>query len=566
MRIPFSSLQFQEKDGKVEMGITTWRWIARKNETDIFPAIPPDWGEWSMWKPSQSQRIQQEQVKRKKPLYIAPYLLAGYNEAHELNEQNQGYTNQHKTIKEAGLDLKYGLTKNLTLDLTANTDFAQVEADDQIVNLTRFSVFFPEKRVFFQERSGIFDFDFGRAEKLFYTRRIGLRADQQVRIYGGARLVGRVGQWDLGFMDMQTGPTDTIASENFGVLRVRRNVLNDRSNVGAIITNQMDFNGNYNTTYGFDTELLLGKKEFLTFRVAQTLQNNKPNDLLSMDPTRVWISMSRQEYKGFTYGISYSRAGQDFNPSMGFQSRENFTRTGARLSYGIISQADSKLQRHSVLYRHQMFFGNATKALETYDGGLSWDFLTKSGYFGEFGFSYNYEYLLEDLEFTDNIAIPKGFYRFPNLVGTFSTPDSRAAALMTEASSGPFYDGYRHSIELTPTFNVSSSLEITGVYQFNHLNFKTRQAKEDIHIARIKVLYMLDTKFSISSVIQLNSSSHTLLGNVRLRYNPKEGNDFYIVYNDDWNTNRDFHDFDAPRLPFSNARSILVKYTYTLNL
>ncbi|MFB0518306.1 MAG: DUF5916 domain-containing protein, partial [Acidobacteriota bacterium] len=175
-RIPFSSLRFQDINGRVVMSIISWRYIARKAEWVIFPAIPPNWGFYSILKPSQAQEVVFEGLYRRKPLYIAPYLLGGFGQSFELNEGETGYQRVENLAHEVGLDVKYGLTSNLTLDVTLNTDFAQVEADDQQINLTRFSLFFPEKRLFFQERSSNFDFNFetGEPNRLFYSRRIGI--------------------------------------------------------------------------------------------------------------------------------------------------------------------------------------------------------------------------------------------------------------------------------------------------------------------------------------------------------------------------------------------------------
>ena len=161
MRIPFSSLRFQEKDGQVVMGIIASRFMAKHNENAIYPAIPYDWGPWSGWKPSQAQEVVFKDLRAKKPVYLAPYVLGGYEQTNDLNETNTNYLRDDDLVAEAGLDFKYGLTNNLTMDLTVNTDFAQVEADNQQINLTRFSLFFPEKRLFFQERSSTFDFNLG---------------------------------------------------------------------------------------------------------------------------------------------------------------------------------------------------------------------------------------------------------------------------------------------------------------------------------------------------------------------------------------------------------------------
>ena len=148
MRVPLSSLRFQDEDGRVVMGVISWRWIARKNEVTTFPAIRPDSGFRPSWKPSRAQEVVLEGVRSRKPLYIAPYTLGGYSQVFDLNDEETDYQKQNDPVIEAGLDIKYGLSSNLTLDLTVNTDFAQVEADDVQVNLTRFSLFSPKKGFF----------------------------------------------------------------------------------------------------------------------------------------------------------------------------------------------------------------------------------------------------------------------------------------------------------------------------------------------------------------------------------------------------------------------------------
>ena len=185
MRIPLSSLRFQVVDGKVEMGMIAWRWIAQRNETDIFPTdLSQEVGGWSAFKPSRARKVVLRGVRARRPVYFAPYVLGGFGQVWDLNDPETAYERSDDPVYEAGGDLKLSLTSNLTLDLTVNTDFAQVEADDAQVNLTRFSLFFPEKRLFFQERSSIFEVSMG-PNQVFYSRRIGLRDGEPTRIYGG---------------------------------------------------------------------------------------------------------------------------------------------------------------------------------------------------------------------------------------------------------------------------------------------------------------------------------------------------------------------------------------------
>ena len=189
MRIPFSSLGFQDAHGRVVMGIGVYRFIARKNERHAFPAIPPSYGPLAFAKPSRFTPMVLEGVHRRQPVYVTPYALGGASRAAALDAAGTGYRFADDVTHEGGLDLRLSPTSNLTLDLTANTDFAQVEADDQQINLTRFSLFFPEKRQFFQERGAIFDFSLGDFDRLFHSRRIGLVEEVPIRLLGGARLV-----------------------------------------------------------------------------------------------------------------------------------------------------------------------------------------------------------------------------------------------------------------------------------------------------------------------------------------------------------------------------------------
>jgi hypothetical protein len=284
MRIPFSSLIFKTVKGVATMGIILQRSISSNNETDMYPAIENKYSYSAFIKPSQAAKITIEGAEPTKPVYIAPYVLGGFSRDQVLNETKTGYIRKDKLQYNAGLDVKYNINSNLTLDLTANTDFAQIEADDYQVNLTRFSLFFPEKRKFFQERSGLFDFRLGGMyDNLFYSRNIGLVGGNQVDIYGGARLTGNVGKWDLGFLEMQTAPYDTLPGENFSVLRMRRQVINPNSYIGGIFTTRIGMSGAQNYVYGIDGIFKLFGDDYLNVKWAQTYDNKANSMLNSLD-------------------------------------------------------------------------------------------------------------------------------------------------------------------------------------------------------------------------------------------------------------------------------------------
>ena len=476
-RIPFSSLRFQDKDGDVVMGLIAWRWIARKNETIIFPAFPPNWN-WSMFKPSQAKEIVLSGIQSRKPLYIAPYILGGYGQTFDLNDQETAYQKTNDPVFEAGLDIKYGLTSNLTLDISLNTDFAQVEADDQQVNLTRFSLFFPEKRLFFQERSSTFDFSFGGPNRLFYSRQIGIYDETPVRIYGGVRLIGRVGAWDLGLMSMQTAPVkdEDLPSENFVVARLRRRVFNPFSYVGGIVTSRIGMDGTYNVAYGLDGIFRLFGDDYLKINWAQTFEDDKKNKLFSLEPARLTVGWQRRNIKGFSYDLSYSYCGELYNPEMGFEIRENYTHFGNRIQYGWIPGENAKLMNHNIFLQGFVFISNDDKSVESLEIGPGWSYSTKVGAFGNINFKYFYEDVSEGFLFyeeddedeePEDPDVPVGQYRFFGLDATYATPWNRQVAFLTNLYAGTFYDGWRTSLSLIPRWCISSSFELSGTYQFN---------------------------------------------------------------------------------------------------
>lgn len=563
IRIPLSSLRFQEEDGCVVMGLIAWRWIARKVELITFPAISPDLGAWSAWKPSQAHEVTLEGVKGKNPFYITPYLLGGYGQTFELNEMETSYERIENPALEAGLDVKFGLLSNLTMDLTVNTDFAQVEADDMQINLTRFSLFFPEKRLFFLERGSIFDFNLEESNRLFYSRRIGLHEGEPVRIYGGARLIGRIGQWDLGFMDMQTAPADDLSSENFGVLRFRRRVFNPYSYLGGIVTTRLGTDGTYNVALGADGIIRVIGDDYFSFHLAHTFENGQEQQDSTFYPSRLGFNWERRTYKGLGYNLSFSRTGEDFNPGIGFLMRSDNKRYGAKILHGWLPGEESFLQSHNIYLRSIIFTRNADNRVESAEIGPGWEFSTKSGWYGIFALKMYHEDVTEEFELSDEVEIPAGEYTYFGLKGVFNTPMGRLLFAEGMIDAGSFYDGDRISLTLSPKWSVSSGLELSGMYQINRIDFRDRKKDLTAHIARIRIVLMPSTKISATAFIQYNSAVDSLTANIRLRYNPREGNDLYIVYNDGLNTDRLR---EVPHLPFSSGRTILIKYSYTFNL
>lgn len=570
IRIPFSSIRFKEKDGKVIMGMICIRNIAHKNEVDIFPAIPPNWGESSAYRPSKAQEIVLEGLKSRKPFYIAPYVIGGTQLDNVLNTTSDGYKLQKNPTLNAGLDVKYGLTNNLTMDLTVNTDFAQVEADDEQINLTRFSLFFPEKRTFFQERSSVFAFDFEPGGSLFYSRRIGLNAGQQIPIYGGARVTGMIGKWDIGFINMQThavnqgaGELNPLASENFGIVRLRRQVLNENSYIGGIATTRLGTDGSYNTAYGVDGIFKISENDYLNIKVAQVMDKNYRNKVMSLDPTELFLTWSRFNMKGLNYNFTYARSGKDFNPGVGFFARNNYTHFYGDIGYGWIPGEASPLQSHGIGINAISYFDNVTGSAQSLQTGPMYNFNFKSGYSGMISVSHYYENVADTFSFSGKAYVPSGRYGFNEIETHLNSPKTNRFVLGVDFWGGSFYDGSRITFGAEPSWNIGSTLQLGLKYNHNILHFSSRGQSFNGAVAGFKALIMISTKISVSTFIQYNSAENNVLTNFRFRYNPREGNDFFIVLNEGRST---YRDIENPRLPLYNNRSVLLKYTYTFTL
>jgi hypothetical protein len=456
------------------------------------------------------------------------------------------------------------------MDLTINTDFAQVEADNEQINLTRFSLFFPEKRTFFQERSSVFAFDFEPGSSLFYSRKIGLNAGEQVPIYGGARITGMAGKWDIGFLDMQTqainqeaGAPDALASENFGILRLRRQLVNENSYVGGIVTSRIGTDGSYNTAYGLDGIFKLSENDYLDVKLAQVMDKSLQNKMFSLDPTRLYLSWNRFNQKGLNYGFTYSRSGKNFDPKIGFQMRNNYAHYYGGLGYGWIPGETSSLQNHQLGINAITFTDNADNSIQSFETGMMYDFRFKSGYSGMFSIKHIYENVADTFNFSKDAYVPAGKYGFNELETHLNSPQTNKILIGVDVFAGSFYDGTRFTIGTEPSWNVGSSLQLGLNYEHNFLYFTNRNQKFSGGIAGFKALVMINTRLSLSTFIQYNSAENAVITNFRFRYNPREGNDFYIVFNEGRNT---YRDIENPRLPLFNNRSVLLKYTYTFTL
>ncbi|UCC74619.1 MAG: carbohydrate binding family 9 domain-containing protein [Gemmatimonadota bacterium] len=556
VRVPFSSLGYEVRGERVVMGLIVGRYISRKDEKYTYPAIPPNWALADI-KPSQAQDVVLTGVGERAPLYVTPYLLGGVDRTRSLSEPVGPPGTE--TTGRVGLDVKYGLTNNLTLDLTINTDFAQVEADDQQVNLTRFDLFFPEKRRFFQERSSVFQFITGDEGRLFHSRRVGLTEEgEALPILAGARVTGRVGAWDVGVMDMQVDAAAGRPGENDAALRVRRAVLNSSSAVGGMVTGRATTNGEVDVSYGADALLNLFGDDYLTLQWAQSYNyDDGPASALDRALTRVF--WQRRSLNGLGYEIEAARSGSAYEPRLGFEGRDDYTALKSNFTYawqpdgGVVS-------RHKGWVTSRLFLRNGDGSVESALQRLRWSIDFRGGSFFNVALNFEYENLDELLEFSEDAFVPAGSYFGPNVFLYYR--HSPGAQLNGDAvlHVGTLMDGWRGRLSLRPAWVVSSQLTLSTEYTFHRLWFPGRGQRFDADISRLRLQAALNTRLFADAFLQYNMAAERFAANLRVRYRFSEGRDLYLVYDETQDLGRLSEDLVVAG---KSDRRVLIKYEHT---
>jgi hypothetical protein len=559
VRIPFSTLGFQTAaDGSATMGLTLTRLVSRLEERVTFPAIDP---KSEFRRPSLAQDVVLRDVRSHKPLYVTPYALSGAGR-HTVASPGAGFTKVHDRSREAGLDVRYPMSSNLTLDATFNTDFAQVEADDQQVNLDRFPLFYPDRRRFFQERSEIFDFPMGGQDRLFHSRRIGLTpAFTPVPILGGVRLTGRAAGWDLGLLEMQTREEGPTPSENFGVLRLRRPVLNPYSNAGLMLTSY-DGGGRQNLAFAADGLLRLWGDDYLTTRIASTMDDRDPATVSMISRSHFYSTLQRRTQRGLAYTVNFTRSGSDFRPELGFQPRRNYTSANLLINHFTFTDKHPILRR---VYPGMLAFSNwrnTDHALESgqYAVWVQWD--TKKGGGGWLEPKLFQENVQTAFTIGNKVSIPAGAYSFADFQVFLSMGSGAKLRTAMDLRSGTYFDGQRTQLILTPTWNASKHLELGTDYQITALRFPVRNQSVDLHVARLRIRTALNAATSGNAFIQYNSTLNRMDFNMRFRYAFAEGTDLWVVYNEGLDTDRSSDPLGV-QSPLSLARTLIVKYSHT---
>jgi hypothetical protein len=515
--VPFRSLRFKPPapGEEVVFGIGFKRNIPRKNEEVLWPFVPND----STWyRPAELGHLRgMRNIQPGRSVEIRPYTLGS------LTQNRQERSTEQRV--DVGLDAKWGVTSGLTADFTVNTDFAQEEADIQQINFTRFSLFFPEKRQFFLEGERMFQFGVPREADLVFTRRIGLSAGGEVvPILGGARLSGRQGRMSIGAMSLQTDELGDLPSENFAVIRLRRDVFT-RSSIGALFTSRQG-GGYFNRVYGADANLF--------FRQVWSAEAFVARMDDSGDTQGAHAAYGRFSYDADRQGLNYEYLdlGERFRPGVGFVRRPNSRQHTGSLRYSPRPDLSWIRQFHFVgsLY----YVTDQRNVLESRERSLRAQANLESGDIISLEYANRLESINAPFRLRPTIIIPPGTYRFDSVQIRLSSYRRRPATINLQFSTGGFWDGQRDTLSLEARYRPSKHLELSGSYEKNWVSLPQGKLRTDLISTRILLAFRND--LALLSLFQYNEDTGELSTNIRFNWIPRPGSDFFIVYNelDDW--------------------------------
>ncbi len=510
---PFSTFKFYDKE-KQNWGFNILREIRRKNEEVIWTSVGRNLGLLKISYAGDLTGI--ENIKRGNPIYLKPYFTAGAQ-----------FTNGEKSFRrEPGLDLKYGVTETFSIDATFNTDFAQVESDRARINLTRFPLFFPEKREFFLEGKKTFDFNLGGQNTLFYSRRIGISNGNQIPILAGAKLVGRVSDFEVGAINMQTEGIGNEPTTNYGTARLKYDLFNS-SYVGVLATNKVSEKGSSNS-FGGDFNLsfndFLSDKNLIIYSaLAKTNESGGsknswagnffidfPNDLID------------------TY-LGYRFIQEGFSPTMGFVSRKGVKQlvynlsVSPRINSGGIKRLDFVPVESSFFYDNNNELESANLLFSPL--GIVFD----SGDEIAFGIGRTFDRPTEDFEIFDTTKVKAGGYWYTTYGAGIETNPSRTVFGEAEIITGGFYNGTNTSVKTRGSVSLSKHLTLSGDFTYNKINMYDNSFSTSEVGTRLT--YNISRRMISSIFAQWNNELNQANINYRFNWKPNIGSDVYLVLN-----------------------------------
>ncbi|HJQ19668.1 MAG TPA: DUF5916 domain-containing protein [Gemmatimonadaceae bacterium] len=538
-RIPYSTLRYAG-GARQSWGLNVGRGIRRKGEDAYWAFVPR---QFNIYRLSRAGTLELTQLPTPRLAVVTPYVLGSSNQNFALSPIG------HRDAQ-WGADVKYGVTPSLTLDLTYNTDFAQVEVDQQQTNLTRFPLFFPEKRPFFLENAGSFSAGTPQSVDLFFSRRIGIDTlGQAVPIRGGGRLSGRVAGMTLGALEIVTDDDAGVQPANsYTVARLTREVSR-RSRVGAIAVQRVavDSAGDRNGTYGLDGRVGLGEAWTLDGWGAKTATPGSAGDEFGYS-ARAAYTTARWNNSARVVSV-----GDAFNPEVGF-----LTRTGGFRYYEL---ALMRLVRDSNLkwlkdWNPHVSIRNYYRPDGYYESGwLHMDLteleLANGGKFGP-EFNVYHEGLQQPFEISPGVTLPVGGYTYPSLGLDWTTNPSAPFNVVLRSDVGGFYDGTRNGQTLTLTGRRGATISTSLTYDYQRVWLDEGDFTRNL--IQTRVAYFFTPRIFVQSLMQYSNQARAWSANTRFAWLSAAGTGLFVVYNDGEMADSFF------RWRQPQSRSLVIKY------
>ena len=543
--IPFRTLRYPPGEQQT-WGMNFQRNIRYRNESSYWASLPR---QFNLNRLSLAGELQGLDVPTQRNVKLTPYVLG---EAIRRTE-----THRTTQVGEVGADFKFSITPSLTLDATYNTDFAQVEVDDQQINLDRFNLFFPEKRPFFLENAGLFSVGSPGQVEIFFSRRIGLGEDgEQIPIIGGGRLSGKVGNTNIGLLNMQTGALDAIGapSQNFSVARVRQDFTN-RSNIGAIVVNRkatgdLAADRDSNQTFAVDGRLGIGQKGTISGFLAQT---DTPDG--ERQDTHAYGVAAQRDSERARLRIGYTEVAPNFQPQVGFLARESYRQMSG--SVFTFFRPDNSFGIHELRphINHTTTFdftsGIHESQLTHIDNHIEWT----NGYEIHTGVNITREGVFEAFPLS-GVEVQPGRYDHKEAQIVFNTNQGAPVSVEVRTIAGGLFGGDR--FELRPSISVRTGETLSAQLEWSYNDLELPGGDFATNLGRVRVSYSFSTRMFLQALVQYNDLDDLWSSNVRFGLLSDANTGLFIVYNDIQGLGR--------QIPNGAGRTLTVKYSHLFDI